>query len=135
MTEPVGFSLLNIDVASKIKSPIFSEDSYVKYYFDLSQTIRKEKRQVTSLPVLFGDLGGLYGFFASIAMTLISRVQAKLSIAEQISSLFLKDSTERKKRSDAHSFDATADGGLDRSVQSRASAELPDLTSRGKIFS
>ncbi len=44
---------------------------FFAYLFDLSQTIKVEKRQVTSLPGLFGDLGGLYEFFATLAVTLI----------------------------------------------------------------
>ncbi len=47
-----------------------------------------EKRQVISLPELFGDLGGLYEFFATLAVTLIGAYQTKMYSLNQIESLF-----------------------------------------------
>ena len=58
------------------------------YGFDLSQQIKVEKRQVTSLPGLFGDLGGLYEFFATLSVTLIGAYQAKMFALSQVKSLF-----------------------------------------------
>ena len=58
------------------------------YLFDLSQMIKVEKRQVTSLPELFGDLGGLYEFFATLSVTCIGAYQAKMFTLHQVKSLF-----------------------------------------------
>ena len=79
MTEPEEFSLLNLDMNSYIyfQRNNLPEAVFTQYRFDLSQKIIIEKRQVTSLPTLFGDLGGLYEFIATIAITLIARIQAK----------------------------------------------------------
>ena len=41
-----------------------------------------------SLPILFGDVGGLYEFFATLAMTLIGAYQAKVFSLHQVRSLF-----------------------------------------------
>lgn len=79
MTEPEEFSFLNLDLNSHIELTYdyMPEAVFTQYRFDLSQKIIIEKRQVTSLPTLFGDLGGLYEFIATIAITLIARIQAK----------------------------------------------------------
>lgn len=76
MTEPEEFSLLNLDLNSYISLAWNSmpEPVFTQYRFDLSQKTIIEKRQVTSLPTLFGDLGGLYEFIATIAITLIARI-------------------------------------------------------------
>jgi hypothetical protein len=58
------------------------------YVFNLSQTIKVEERQVTSLPGLFGDLGGLYEFFATVIVTLIGAYQTKVFALHQVKSLF-----------------------------------------------
>ena len=47
-----------------------------------------EKRSVSSLPILFGDLGGLYEFFATLLVTLIGTYQAKVFVLSQVQSLF-----------------------------------------------
>ena len=79
MTEPQEFSLLNLDKNSELTfdydympTPFFKQ-----FRFDLSQTIVKEKRQVMSWPVLFGDLGGLYEVLATISLFCIGSFQAK----------------------------------------------------------
>ena len=79
LTEPEEFSLLNLDLNSHfvIDFDYMPEEVFTQYRFDLSQRIIIEKRQVTSLPTLFGDLGGLYEFIATIVITLIARIQAK----------------------------------------------------------
>lgn len=102
MTKPVEFSFVNLNKDQKIENSIPSPSTYIKFTFDLSQTIRVEKRQVTSLPVLFGDLGGLYEFLATIATLLVGRIQSKLSIASQVSALFLQAGSHSSKRSEKH---------------------------------
>ena len=52
-------------------------DAYFTYLIDLSQEIRIEKRQVTSLPSLFGEVGGLRDFMATLAVLIIGGVQSK----------------------------------------------------------
>ena len=90
MTEPEEFSLLNLDKNSLITiEPKSYDDSLVTTYrFHLSQTIKVEKRQVTSLPALFGDLGGLYEFLATIVMTVIGSYQTKAFTLDQVRSFF-----------------------------------------------
>ena len=39
--------------------------------FDLSQFIKVEKRRVLSLPEIFGNVGGLYSFLATIALIFV----------------------------------------------------------------
>ena len=46
------------------------------FAFDLSQNIQVETRRVVALPTLFGDLGGLYGFFAAIVIFVLGRYQS-----------------------------------------------------------
>ena len=95
MTDSVEFDLLNLDLAAgtTVDQPIETmrkdDQSIFQFYlFDLSQTIKVEKRQVTSLPELFGELGGLYEFFATLSVTLIGAYQAKMLTLDQIKSLF-----------------------------------------------
>ena len=42
----------------------------------MSPEVKIEKRKVTSLPSLFGELGGLFDFFASLVVLVISSYQA-----------------------------------------------------------
>ena len=67
---PKEFSLLNIDKSSLVVSQAGS-NVLANYVFDLSPTIRIEKRRVFSLPVLFGDLGGLYEAMSTAAFLLV----------------------------------------------------------------
>ena len=67
---PKEFSLLNIDKSSLVVSQAGS-NVLANYVFDLSPTIRIEKRRVFSLPVLFGDLGGLYEAMSTACALLI----------------------------------------------------------------
>ena len=68
------FSFLNADRGSKqvYSLPQF-ENLFFHVYFDLSQKIIVERRTVTSLTQLFGDLGGLYEFIATFIIFLIGR--------------------------------------------------------------
>ena len=52
-------------------------DAYFTYLFDLSQEIRIEKRAVTSLPSIFGDVGGLRDFMSTVAVLVIGGIQSK----------------------------------------------------------
>ena len=61
MQAGVEFSFLNVDKGSKQVYEIQKhENIFLHFYFDLGQKIIVEKRSVTSLTQLFGDLGGLY---------------------------------------------------------------------------
>ena len=103
MTEPVEFTLLNLDPASltEFSVPIAAlqgeeKDILRSFYFDLSQTIKVESRHVTTIPVLFGDIGGLYEFFATVAVSLIGAYKAKMFVLHQVNSLFRSASGSSK---------------------------------------
>ena len=90
MTDPVDFTLLNLDSNSKLEfeDVIMPERGIMTFAFDLSQEINVEKRQVTSIPGLFGDLGGLYEFLATIAAALVSGYQVRAYSFDLIKSFF-----------------------------------------------
>ena len=72
MTEPHEISLLNLDTTvSRTKPDLFARKAKLVISFTISQQIKIEKRKVTSLPGLFGDLGGLYEFLATIIVVAI----------------------------------------------------------------
>lgn len=79
MTEPQEFSLLNLDRNSEVtfQNDYMPDPFFKQFRFDVSQTVVKEKRQVMSWPVLFGELGGLYEFLATISVFFIGCFQAK----------------------------------------------------------
>ena len=56
--------------------PIF-EPAIASFYFDLSETIRIEKRVVSSLPEIFGEIGGLRDFLKEITFYFIAGFQAR----------------------------------------------------------
>ena len=57
--------MLNIDKKSKTEYYVsIDQSNYVEYMFQLGSQIEIEKRKVTSLPSLFGEIGGLNDFFA-----------------------------------------------------------------------
>ena len=90
MTEPEEISLLNVDKNSYIDLEWKSmpSDSLTHYRFDMSQTIKIEHRKVLSIPSLFGELGGLYEFLATIIVTLIGGIQSKFFAFDKVESLF-----------------------------------------------
>ena len=76
LTEPEELTILNLDESRQPTSKNKLDDNIIMHcFFDLSKKIQVEKRIVTSLPQLFGDLGGLYGALATISLLLISRYQ------------------------------------------------------------
>ena len=60
----------------------------IGYAFDLGQKIKVEKRIVNSFPQLFGDLGGLYEFVATIIVFLIGRYKSGVYNLHQVTSQF-----------------------------------------------
>ncbi len=90
MTDPVEITLLNLDSNSKLeyRDVTMPERGITTYQFDLGQEIKIEKRQVTSIPGLFGDLGGLYEFLATIAAAMVSSYQVKAYSFDLIKSFF-----------------------------------------------
>jgi len=58
----------------------------------LSNKISVEKRVVTSLVSLFGDLGGLYEFMATGVIFLIGRYQSSSFTVAQVKTLFRRSS-------------------------------------------
>ena len=79
MTDLVEITLLNLDSTSKLEfiDSTMAERGILAIAFELSQEIKVEKRQVTSIPGLFGDLGGLYEFLATIVVALVSGVPSQ----------------------------------------------------------
>ena len=72
MTEPQELSFFNVDRNSKIDYPVIQkEDVQFALMFDVSQQIQIEKRQVTSLPSLFGDVGGINEFLSTMIILVI----------------------------------------------------------------
>ena len=65
MTGKNKFSMLNFDKASRHEKNAFKDpDVYIEYVFEIGSKVEIEKRKVTSLPSLFGEIGGLNDFFA-----------------------------------------------------------------------
>jgi len=56
--------------------------------FDLSQTIRVEKRQVYDCVTLFGDLGGLNQFIFTVMTFIIGRYQTRMAVFYQVKDFF-----------------------------------------------
>ena len=58
------------------------------YQLDMSNAIKIEKRVVTDLISLFGDIGGLNDFLATFIIVLIGSVQTKLFTMDIVSTMF-----------------------------------------------
>ena len=65
------------------------DDMLFQLNFSISNLIKVEKRIVASLPVLFGDVGGLYGSLATLASLLVSRYNSKRFTMSQLKKKFL----------------------------------------------
>ena len=63
--------------------------AYLTIVFDLSQEIRMESRRVTSIPQLFGDLGGLNDFLKAIIGLLLARWQMQNFSQDRVKSMFV----------------------------------------------
>ena len=75
MTKSNNFAMLNIDTFSRIEYDVFiNPNSYIEYQLDVGPRVEIEKRKVTSLPSLFGEIGGLNDFFASFIVFIISGI-------------------------------------------------------------
>ena len=89
MSSPQELSFLNI---LPIQPGLFfppKDDLLFQINFSISNLIKVEKRIVTSLPVLFGDVGGLYGSLATLASLLVSRYNSKRFNMSQLKTKFL----------------------------------------------
>ena len=72
-------TLLNLDKQSKLELPMPNEPgSMLSYWFELGQKMSIEGRQVTSFPVLFGDISGLKDFFNFFIILVIGGSQARM---------------------------------------------------------
>lgn len=122
MTEPVEFSMLNLDLSQPTKGdwPATNPNALLEYNFDLSQRIQVESRTVMSFPQIFGDLGGLYEFLATITIFLIGRYQSKVFSLHRISNSFKI---------------ATANKGPHKKLQElQKIKELPSMELRSQLF-
>ena len=73
MTGSNEFSMLNIDRNSRQQLHKFiNQNTYIEYVMEVGPQIEIEKRKVTSLPSLFGEIGGLNDFFISFIVFIIS---------------------------------------------------------------
>ena len=73
MTGSNEFSMLNIDKHSRLEHQKWiNQNSYLEYTLNMGPQIKIEKRIVTSLPSLFGEIGGLYDFLILIVLFIIS---------------------------------------------------------------
>ena len=87
--------MLNLDSKSKLEVAAFvDQNSYIECQFEIGNQIEIEKRKVTSLPSLFGEIGGLNDFFASFVVFIISGYQANSFILDSIKRLFLINQDE-----------------------------------------
>jgi len=82
---------LNLDNLSKVEfnvPAIKSAETRFSYLFELSQEIKIEKRIVTSLPSLFGEVGGLGDIINLLIALIIGRIQEKLFTFDQVRTFF-----------------------------------------------
>ena len=70
----------------------------MEYNFLIGPRIEIEKRKVTSLPSLFGEIGGLNDFFAAFILIIISSFQAKSFTIDSVKRLFLMNKTENEQK-------------------------------------
>ena len=67
--------MLNVDPKSRTEIDVLvNPTSYMEYAIEVGPQINIEKRKVTSLPSLFGEIGGLNDFFASFVVFIISGI-------------------------------------------------------------
>jgi hypothetical protein len=76
---------------------IISDETRFSYLFELCQEIKIEKRVVTSLPSLFGEVGGLGDIIRILIALIIGRMQAKLFTFDQIRTFFRANISTRDK--------------------------------------
>ena len=82
--------MLNIDIFSGINQDFLASESYYKeYHLGVGPRIEIEKRKVNTLESLFGEIGGLFGFYFSIVWFLIGKFQANYFFFDSIKSLFM----------------------------------------------
>ena len=89
MTGDEQFSMLNVDINSERIIPFIDKDSLFELSLHLSNKINIEKRKVTSLPSLFGELGGLFDFFALIILLVIGKFKANSFLQNTVKTFFL----------------------------------------------
>ena len=95
----VEFSLLNFSSTSGLEVPYGQDEGiFLVYYFDLSETIKVEKRIVTDFPTLFGELGGLYEFVRTLCIFCIGGVQTKLYLIDTVNQFFRSHGLQSHKK-------------------------------------
>ena len=96
MTESLNFSMLNLDPKSRIELDfLINNNQYIDYHMEIGPQIEVERRRVTSLASLFGELGGLNDFFGSFIVLIISSYQANSFLVDSIKRLFLMNENNR----------------------------------------
>ena len=56
--------------------------------FELSTKVKIEKRVVTSLTSMLGEIGGLYGILVGLAYFILGKFPEKLFLIHQVKALF-----------------------------------------------
>ena len=60
----------------------------IQFVFDLSNTVKVEKRVVASLTSMLGEIGGLYGILVGLAYFILGKFPEKLFLIHQVRALF-----------------------------------------------
>ena len=77
--------MLNIDKTSRKNMDGFLDPNlYIEYVLEMGSKVEIEKRKVTSLPSLFGELGGLNDFFTKFIVLIIGGYQANSYVLDTI---------------------------------------------------
>ena len=98
--------MLNLDRQSRSESRYALDYENIDFQidFEISTEVKIEKRIVTSLPSLFGEIGGLNDFFAAAILLFISVFQANLFLVDSIKRLFLVGKTSKRSSNAKQSF-------------------------------
>ena len=72
-------------------------DVLVQFIFDLSNTVKIEKRVVVSLTSMLGEVGGLYGILVGLAYFILGKIPEKLFLIHQVKALFRAADLDKQK--------------------------------------
>ena len=88
---------------------------------------------MSDIPTLFGDLGGLYSFFATIVVLMLSRVHSKLYLIDQVSTMFRAAGLENQKTLSSND-DSKASDFSERGQPLEDLKAIPSLADRQTVF-
>ena len=64
---------------------------YFSYLFDINAKVKIEKRTVTSIISLLGEIGGLYEVLTALVAIFIGSVSTRAYLIDQLSKFYLED--------------------------------------------